>query len=142
LTYIIAARRDVDKARAMTSIAETGNQEHAFNALPASVFRYVLVTSWPHQLMLVLLSAVGFLLEVVPLELQRRAVNDLAKGRAFRWIILIAAVYVAVVLVQGGTKLALNIYRGWGGERANRDLRQRIQSSLGSPSPATPEAEA
>ena len=110
--------------------------------LPGSVFRYILITSWPHQLLLVALSVVGFLLEIVPLELQRRAVNDLVKHRAYRWVLLIAAIYAAVVLVQGGTKLALNIYRGWIGERAKRDLRRHIQSSLGGPSSASPEAEA
>jgi trehalose/maltose hydrolase-like predicted phosphorylase len=29
---------------------------------------------------------------------------------------------------SGGTKLALNIYRGWVGERAKRDLRRRVHT--------------
>jgi ABC-type multidrug transport system fused ATPase/permease subunit len=126
----------------MMSAAGPRHEEAAFGALPGSIFRYVLETSWQHQLLLVVLSVVGFLLEIVPLELQRRAVNDLVKHRAFSWIILIAVVYAAVVLVQGGTKLGLNIYRGWVGERAKRDLRRHIQAALGSPSPVTPQAEA
>lgn len=125
----------------MTNTA-LADRSGAFGALPGSIFRYVLATSWPQQLALVVLSVAGFLLEIVPLELQRRAVNDLVKGRAFRWVLLIALVYAAVVLVQGGVKLALNIYRGWVGERAKRDLRRRIQASLGGALPATPEAQA
>jgi hypothetical protein len=35
-----------------------------------------------------------------------------------------------IILVQGGTKLALNVYRGWVGERAKRDLRRRIRLGL------------
>jgi ABC-type multidrug transport system fused ATPase/permease subunit len=126
----------------MTSTADVRHEDAAFGALPGSIFRYVLETSWQHQLPLVLLTVVSFLLEIVPLELQRRAVNDLVKHRAYSWIILIAAVYASVVLVQGGTKLGLNIYRGWVGEGAKRDLRRHIQASLGSPPPATPQAEA
>ncbi|HEV2301348.1 MAG TPA: ABC transporter transmembrane domain-containing protein [Stellaceae bacterium] len=126
----------------MLGTPDAPDRTETLGALPVGVFRYILMTSWPHQLALIALSILGFLLEIVPLELQRRAVNDLVKGRSYRWVILIAVIYSAVVLVQGGTKLALNIYRGWVGERAKRDLRRHIQSSLGGPSPATPEAEA
>ena len=101
---------------------------HEFNAAPAgalprNVFRYVLGTSGLHQLFLLALTVGVFLLEVVPLELQRRIVNDLVKHRPFSWVVSLCAVYAGIVLVQGGTKLALNIYRGWVGERAKRDLR-------------------
>ena len=91
---------------------------HEFNvaptgALPRNVFRYVLGTSGLHQVVLLALTVGVFLLEVVPLELQRRIVNDLVKHRPFSWVIGLCAVYAGIVLVQGGTKLALNIYRGW-----------------------------
>jgi hypothetical protein len=49
------------------------------------------------------LTAIVFLLEIVPLELQRRIVNDLAKDRHFRSVTLLCTVYAGTVLVQGGT---------------------------------------
>jgi len=101
----------------------------AADELPGSVFRYVLATSGPHQLLLLALTVSVFLLEIVPLELQRRIVNDLVKDRPYRWVITLCAVYAGVVLVQGGTKLVLNVYRAWVGERAIRDLRHRIHSA-------------
>ena len=94
--------------------------------MPRNIFRYVLATSVWHQLVLVLLTVGVFLLEVVPLELQRRIVDDLVKHRDFWFVIALCAVYAGVVLVQGGTKLVLNVYRSWVGERATRDLRRRI----------------
>lgn len=97
-------------------------------ALPAGILRYVLQTSLLHQLVLVAMTVVVFLLEVVPLELQRRIVNDLVKNRDFRAIILLCAIYAGVALVQGGIKVGLNIYRGWVGEQATRDLRRRIRA--------------
>ena len=111
-------------------------------ALSSNIFRYVLEASGWHQLLLVVLTVAVFLLEVVPLELQRRIVNDLVKHRDYQLVIVLCAVYVGVVLVQGGAKLGLNIYRSWLGERAIRDLRRRIRAIVGTPpaGSAVPEA--
>src|ERR1700731_67769 len=120
---------------------------HEFNAAPAgalprNVFRYVLGTSGLHQLFLLALTISVFLLEVVPLELQRRIVNDLVKHRPFSWVVSLCAVYAGIVVVQSGTKLALNIYRGWVGERAKRDLRRRGYTFVETPDGASPAVEA
>jgi ABC-type multidrug transport system fused ATPase/permease subunit len=114
----------------------------AAEELPDSLFRYVLATSGTHQLLLLALTVSVFLLEIVPLELQRRVVNDLVKNRPYSWVIILCAVYAGVVLVQGGTKLVLNVYRGWVGERAVRDLRRRIHAVIEAPTTSSPEAEA
>ena len=42
--------------------------------------------------------------------------------------------YVGAVIVQGLTKLGLNIYRNWVGERAKRDLRLRVGAAIAKPS--------
>jgi ABC-type multidrug transport system fused ATPase/permease subunit len=76
------------------------------------------------------LSVVVFLLEVVPLELQRRIVNDVVKHRRYGTVVMLCGAYAGAVLVQGATKLGLNIYRSWVGESAKRDLRRRVQVSL------------
>lgn len=110
--------------------------------LPRNVFRYVLATSGVHQLLLLALTVSVFLLEIVPLELQRRIVNDLVKNRPYRWVIVLCAVYAGVVLVQGGTKLGLNIYRSWVGEQAKRDLRKRIHAGIEVPATGSPATEA
>ena len=44
--------------------------------------------------------------------------------------------------MQGGTKLVLNVYRSWVGERATRDLRRRVRVLVSSPSPASSGSEA
>ena len=105
--------------------------------MPSNIFRYVLETSALHQLFLLLLTVGVFLLEVVPLELQRRIVNDLVKHRDFWLVIVLCAVYAGTVLVQGRTKLVLNVYRSWVGERATRDLRRRVRVLVSSPSSAS-----
>jgi ABC-type multidrug transport system fused ATPase/permease subunit len=75
--------------------------------------------------------------------LQRRIVNDLVKNREYWSIVVLAGVYAGTVLLQGGTKLVLNIYRSWVGERATRDLRRRVHVlvSSGAAAASSPEAE-
>ena len=90
------------------SAAQTPRARRA-GALTAGLFNYILATSWRHQLVLVLLSVIGFLLEIVPLELQRRAIDDLVGRQSFHWIIMIALAYAAVVLVEGGSKLGVDV---------------------------------
>src|SRR5215472_16151730 len=97
--------------------------------LPKNIFRYVLAVSWRHQIALVILTVITFLLEIVPLELQRRIVNNLVKERPFQLIVTLCAAYASAVLVQGATKLGLNVYRSWVAGNATRVLRWRIFES-------------
>jgi ABC-type bacteriocin/lantibiotic exporter with double-glycine peptidase domain len=94
--------------------------------LPSALLPYVVTTSWMHQLPLLALTVTVFLLEVVPLELQRRIVNDVVKDRQYSAIVLLCAAYAVAVMTQGSVKLALNIYRAWVGERAKRNLRRCV----------------
>jgi ABC-type multidrug transport system fused ATPase/permease subunit len=72
------------------------------------------------------LSAVVFVLSAVPLEIQRRIVNDAIKSGVTRTILWLAIAYAAVAVAQNGVKVVLNVYRGWVSERAVRRLRKKI----------------
>jgi ABC-type multidrug transport system fused ATPase/permease subunit len=96
------------------------------NALPLTIVGYILRTSGSHQIALAVLSAMVFGISAVPLELQRRIINDAIKSGASASIVWLAAAYAAVAVLQNGLKLGLNVYRGWVGEQAVRRLRQRI----------------
>lgn len=109
--------------------------------LPESLFRYIVQISWHHQIPLLALTIGVFLLEVVPLELQRRVINDIVKHRPYGAVVLLCGAYASAVLVQGSTKLGLNIYRAWVGERAKRDLRRRVSTSVGAAFVPLPEAQ-
>jgi ABC-type multidrug transport system fused ATPase/permease subunit len=105
--------------------AEPGPDTDA-TMLPDGLFRYVVATSGAHQLPLLALTVAVFLLEVVPLELQRRIVNDAVKHRQYSAVLWLCAAYAGAVVLQGSIKLGLNIYRAWVGERAKRDLRRSV----------------
>jgi len=111
-------------------------------ALPSNIYRYVWQVSGRHQLPLVALTACVSLLEVVPLELQRRIVNDTVKDRSYSLVLALCAAYLGAVLLQGGTKLVLNVYRNWVGESAVRELRRRVHALVDATSAASSTLEA
>lgn len=93
--------------------------------MPQTLFRYIWQVSRRHQVGLCLLSITVFLLSAVPLELQRRIVNDAIGKGALDTIIWLAIAYAVVAVAEGAIKLWLNIYRSRVSERAVRDLRRR-----------------
>jgi ABC-type bacteriocin/lantibiotic exporter with double-glycine peptidase domain len=94
--------------------------------MPRSVFAFTWRTTRLHQLWLSLLTAAVFLINLVPLELQRRIVNEALENKELRVLAWLAAAYFATNLVQGGLKFGLNVYRGWVAERATLALRRAV----------------
>jgi ABC-type multidrug transport system fused ATPase/permease subunit len=94
--------------------------------LPPTIFDYILRIGGRHQIALVALSVVVFALSTVPLEIQRRIVNDAVRNGAVSPILWLALAYFGVALLEGGIKLGLNIYRGWVSEMAVLDLRRVV----------------
>ena len=95
-------------------------------ALPPTIFGYILRIGGRHQIALVALSALVFALSTVPLEIQRRIVNEAVRNGEISPIMWLALAYTGVTLLEGGLKLALNIYRGWVSEMAVLDLRRVV----------------
>jgi ABC-type multidrug transport system fused ATPase/permease subunit len=90
---------------------------------------YVLRTSGKHQLGLAALAIGVFGLTSVPLEIQRRIVNDAIKNGATTTIVWLAVAYAGVALLEQALKLALNVYRGWVSEDAVRTLRRTLREA-------------
>ena len=90
------------------------------------LYRYIWKISARDQIFLSLLSTCVFLLELAPLELQRRIVNGAVDRREFRYIGVLCLIYLVVSLLHGGVKLATNIYRGAVSEKTNRHLRMQM----------------
>jgi ABC-type bacteriocin/lantibiotic exporter with double-glycine peptidase domain len=93
------------------------------------LYRYIWKVSARQQVLLSLLAVALFLIELVPLELQRRIVNGAVEGRGFELVGLLCLVYAAVALLHGGLKLVMNVYRGSVTEAANKRLRMQMNPS-------------
>ena len=90
------------------------------------LYRFIWQTSARDQIVLSILSACVFLLELAPLELQRRIVNGAVRHQPFRLIGLLCLIYLGVSLLHGAIKLVTNVYRGSVGEKTNRHLRMQL----------------
>jgi ABC-type multidrug transport system fused ATPase/permease subunit len=95
--------------------------------LPQTMMGFVLHCSGRHQIALAALAAGVFGLSSVPLELQRRIVNDAIKSGATETIFWLAAAYAGVALLEQALKLGLNLYRAWVSEDAVRGLRKTLE---------------
>lgn len=87
------------------------------------LYRYVWKVSGRAQILLAVLSVVVFLLELVPLEIQRRVVNAAVERNDFTSIVWLCGAFVATVLFHGLLKYILNVYRGRVTETASQRLR-------------------
>ncbi|WP_210161053.1 ABC transporter transmembrane domain-containing protein [Microvirga lotononidis] len=97
---------------------------------PFGLFDFIIRASGWHQLGLALLSGLTFATAVVPLELQRRIINDTLRSHSARDIATLAGIYVAIALAGGVIKLIMNLYRSWVGESAVLHLRSSLLADL------------
>lgn len=112
---------------AVASVSRQRSRDHE-QPSPDHVFGYIRQVSGRAQIGLVVLSAVVFPLTMVPLELQRHIVDDAIGGGDLRTLLLLCGLYLGVVLIQGGLKYALQLFRGRVSENVIRRMRRRIAS--------------
>jgi ABC-type bacteriocin/lantibiotic exporter with double-glycine peptidase domain len=88
-----------------------------------ALFAYVWRISARDQILLSILAAAVFLVDLVPLELQRRITNAAVDKHDFKIVIVYCAAYAVCAALLGGLKFWMSVYRGAVTEAANRDLR-------------------
>jgi ABC-type multidrug transport system fused ATPase/permease subunit len=91
-----------------------------------SLYGYVWRMSGWHQAWLSALAALVAGLSMAPLELQRRIVNSAIGGEDLRLLGFLAAVYLAVVILETGLKYLLRVGQGWVSESAIRYTRRHL----------------
>lgn len=93
-----------------------------------SVFAYVWRMSGRHQVGLCLLAIAVTGLALIPLELQRRIINEAIGDSNLQLLLTLGGIYLTVVLLQQGLKVALRSYEGWVSESAIIYTRRHILS--------------
>lgn len=97
--------------------------------MPRSIYRYIWKVSAHGQVVICLLSAVVIPLATVPLDLQRRMVDDALGQKNLHHLVILGLFYLATILGQQTLKYALNLTRGWVVEDVTRRLRNAIYTS-------------
>ena len=113
--------KDQETTDDVANAAESGDA-----TMVKHLYRYIWSVSARSQLILSALAIAVFLLGLAPLELQRRIVNGAVDRQSFQFILTLCLIYVAVALLHGGLKFALNVYKGSVSEAANRRLRMQV----------------
>ena len=94
--------------------------------MPKSLYRFIWRSSKRQQAWLVLLTLVVAPMSMIPLELQRRIVDDAIHNQNLAYMLALCAIYLVVLLLQGGLKYLLNVYRGSLVERVAFQLRDHV----------------
>lgn len=91
-----------------------------------SLWRYIWLMSGRHQIVVCLIAISVAALGIVPLELQRRLVDDAISKQDMSLLTMLAVIYLAVVVVHSATKFMLRMYEGWLSESAIRHNRRHL----------------
>jgi ABC-type multidrug transport system fused ATPase/permease subunit len=91
-----------------------------------SMFSWVLKGGIPLQLVLLLLIFALVILRVVPLELQKRIVNDILSTNKFSLLVTYCLIYFGAVILASGSKFLINWVQTLIGERALTEMRREL----------------
>jgi ABC-type bacteriocin/lantibiotic exporter with double-glycine peptidase domain len=94
-----------------------------------------------HQFYVGLVAISVALLNFVPIELQRRIVDEAVTNKNIRTLTILGSFYLAILLTYSGLKYLLMIYQGWVGESAVKTARDQLavvaSKRLGQPNGAS-----
>lgn len=104
--------------------------------MPRSLFAFIWQISYRQQILLCILTVIVSVLTTAPLELQRRIVDEAIHAGEIDYLFLLSGIYLVVLLIQGGLKYGLNVYRGRIVETVTRLLRHTIYTGTQGSTPA------
>lgn len=105
--------------------------------LSQDLYRYIWRTSRSGQISICILTMILSPLMMVPLELQRRIVNEIIPARNVWLLVILGCTYLGVVCLQGGIKFWLNMLKGTTIEGIARHIRFRIVKRVQNARPDT-----
>jgi ABC-type bacteriocin/lantibiotic exporter with double-glycine peptidase domain len=91
-----------------------------------SLFSWVLSGKIWHQLLLLFIILASVFLRVLPLEIQKRIVNDVIGAGNFTLLVTYCLIYLGAVLLTSALKLAINWLQTLIGQRALTDMRREM----------------
>lgn len=96
------------------------------NKKSQSLFKFTVSMSGKHQIALCLLAMLTTLINLIPIELQRRIIDSAIDEGSISVLLNLAMIYILVLLSYQFTKLIFRIYQGWVAESTIRTLREDL----------------
>ncbi|MBI3514481.1 MAG: ATP-binding cassette domain-containing protein [Proteobacteria bacterium] len=107
-----------------------------------TLFRFISKHSLRQQLLVLLLTGLSFPFFYYSLDLPKTIINQAIQGRGFpktffgiefsqvQYLMLLSGIFLALVLVNGGFKYYINVYKGRLGERMLRRMRYELYDRM------------
>ena len=107
-----------------------------------SIFRYILKHTFKDQIYLILLTVASFPFVYISLEIPKKIINEAIGGEnipdeifgfdidQITYLLILCGVFLLLVLINGGLKYLINVYRGVVGERMLRRFRYELYSRI------------
>ena len=107
-----------------------------------SIFRYILKHTFKDQVYLILLTVASFPFVYISLEIPKKIINEAIGGEnipdeifgfdidQITYLLILCGVFLLLVLINGGLKYLINVYRGVVGERMLRRFRYELYSRI------------
>ena len=111
---------------------------YQLRVMEPSIFKYILKHTLKDQIFILLLTAVSLPFVYLSLEIPKRIINQAIGGAnipdsilgfsitQISYLFLLSGIYLALVLLNGGLKYVINVYRGVVGERMLRRFRYTL----------------
>lgn len=111
----------------MSTVIEPAEIEQTGDSKPvATLVQFVWRMSGRRQILISVLALTVALLSTVPLELQRRIINQAIGDQNVDLLFFLGGIYLGTVILQGCLKYCLRLYQGWIGESAIRHCRNHL----------------
>ena len=107
-------------------IPKTGDDKPA-----SSLWSYVIRMSGRHQIFACMIAVLVALLNIVPVELQRRIVDDALMTQSYESLLFLGGLYAGVIVLHQIVKFGMRIYQGWISESAILYTRRHLLDLYG-----------
>jgi ABC-type multidrug transport system fused ATPase/permease subunit len=91
-----------------------------------SLFSWVLTSNIKLQILLLLIIAITVFARVLPLEMQKKIINEAINLRKIDLLFFYCGIYLAAVIVSSGLKFLINLLQNAIGQRALADMRKAL----------------
>ena len=106
------------------------NKKKEMPIIKRSLFSWVLNGKFSYQLLLLVFILAIVFLRVLPLEIQKRIVNDVLGAGNFTLLLVYCSIYLGAVVLTSALKMAINWLQTLIGQRALTDMRRELYQHI------------
>jgi ABC-type multidrug transport system fused ATPase/permease subunit len=124
------SRIHIDASISCTFSSRSAMKSPAHPIVKRSLFSWVIAGNLKLQILLVVLIAITVFIRVIPLEMQKRIVNEAIGLRKMDLLIRYCLIYLAAVVFSSGLKFCISLIQTWISERVLASMRNALYEHI------------